>query len=150
LPERRRLATRANGADFQRSVIFDTRFDGADLLAANFDGAWLAGADFTAAALSLATFRGAMPLAPVCAGADLKNADFKGVVLSGTDVLADLATGVGFQPQIWRADRVGRDEVMQAHLMSEHLTPEDVDRITGSAPTCRLTRVQPFDDGAAP
>lgn len=144
------ISTRANGADFRRSVITDTRFVRTQLLAANFDGALLTSPDFSAASLALSTFRGATLLAPIWTGAELKNVDFDGAVLFGTDVLADLSTATDFQPQLYRADPITRDEVMKNPLVYEHLSGEDIDRLTGGAPAHRLIRVQPFEDGLPP
>ena len=144
------IYSRLNGADFQRAVIRDSSFAGAELLAANFDATLMVAPDFTGASLALSTFRGAALLAPVWTGAELKNVDFDGALLFGTDVLADLATGKDFRPDMWRADPVSRAEVMQRQLILERYTAEEVDRLTNAAPAYRLTRVQPFDDGAAP
>ena len=39
---------------------------------------------------------------------------------------------------------------MKIGIVGLNLTPEDINARTGGAPAFRLTRIQPFDDGALP
>jgi len=147
------MSTRANGADFAGAVLTDTTFKGAQLLAARFDGALGVRTGFAEADLGLATFRGTILLAPDWRGANLKSADFDGAILFGADPLADLAAQAAagsFRAERFRADPVSRDDLMAIPLVSQSLTREEVDQITGGAAAVRLIRVQPFDDGAPP
>ena len=147
------MSTRANGADFAGAAIYDTTLAGAQLLAANFDGALLAGADFAGADLGLATFRGAVLLDAKWDGANLKSADFDGAVVFGAEALqgiAAVAAADSFNPARFRADPLDPAALMKIGIVGLNLTPEDIKARTGGAPAFRLTRIQPFDDGALP
>jgi len=147
------MSTRANGIDFAGAAIFETSFARAQMLAANFDGALLVQTDFTGTILGAATFRKALILAPIWGGTNLKSADFDGAILFGADPLAGLAAGAApgtFDATRFRVDPVTRDDVLGMSIVNEHLSPDQIDLVTGSAPAYRLIRIQPFDDGVPP
>ena len=147
------MSTRANGADFVGAAIWDTTLAGAQLLAANFDGALLAGVDFSGADLGLATLRGAVLLDVTWDGAGLKSADLDGAVVFGADALDKIAAAAvegSFNPARFRADPIAMEEVLKIGIVGLNLTEADIAARTGGAPAFRLTRIQPFDDGALP
>ena len=147
------MSTRANGADFRSSYILNTTFTGAQLLAANFDGTLLVKADFSNADLGLATFRNAILLAPIVKGANLKSADLDGAIVFGTKALEEFAATAAadtFRPERFRADALSREDLLNISIVNQNLTAEDIDQYSSKGQAWKLTRVQPFDDGAAP
>lgn len=147
------LTTQANGVDFSGAYVVDTRFAAANMLAARFDGAVLVNADFAQTNLGMATFRDAVLIAPDWTGAYLKATDLDGAIVFGADALATIATRAArdsFRADRFRSDPLDRAALMDIPVVHRNLDLADVDRLTGSAPAFRLTRIQPFDDGAAP
>jgi len=147
------LPTQASGVDFERAVVTDTSFAGAQLLAANFDGALLVGVDFTESAPALATFDGTILVAPIWTRANLKSTDFDGAVMFGTDPLADLAAVAlegTFDPSRFRADPIAAQTLTDRAVVHEHITPEEIAARTGGTQAWQIVRVQPFNDGPPP
>ncbi len=147
------LTTHASGVDFGGAFVVDTNFAGANLLAANFDGAVLVGVDFTNAAPALATFRNTVLIAPVWTGAVLKSTDFDGAVMFGVDPLAEIkgAAAEGtFDPLRFRAEPIAPDTLLERALVYEQITLEEIADRTGGAQAWQISRVQSFNDGAAP
>lgn len=149
LPDNAPYSSFLAGADFDRSVHFDTDFTGALLTAASFDGAVLRGGRFDGAALGAATFRGAVLIGTSFAGADLKSVDFDGAILFGRDVLGELAAAAApgsFVPERFRAEPMRLEEVMAINTVYQNLEPAEVEAAAAGGTPFRLSRVQPFEE----
>lgn len=144
-PEHAPVVSLLIGTDFSGSVIKNTDFAGANLMASNFDAALLVRAGFAQAGLSAATFRGAVILSADFTGAKGRAMDFDGAILFGDDVPGTLSAAMpdSFDPADYRAEPVAMADVMAIRLVSNTLTEAEVATATAGNPAVRLVRIAP-------